>query len=90
MKLRCDYRWPLLEPNEEDKANDVSHWCRLEPEHDDEHLCACGARPLKCPACDVELPEDDLIGQVAHMTAFHPDIIETRRAESARWDGWEE
>lgn len=46
VKLRCDYRWPLLDPNEEDKANGVTHWCRLDPAHfGEEHMCACGSRP---------------------------------------------
>lgn len=43
----------------------------------------------QCPGCDVELPEDDLLGQIRHMEAEHPEIIDERRAEAARWDGWE-
>lgn len=43
----------------------------------------------QCPGCDVELPEDDLLGQIRHMETEHPEIIEERRAEAARWDGWE-
>ena len=44
---------------------------------------------IKCPGCDLELDEDDLAEQDAHMTANHADIIAERRAEAARWDGWE-
>ncbi len=48
---RCDYRWPLVDPNEEDRRNGVTHWCRLDHSHGSrlsaevDHQCACGARP---------------------------------------------
>jgi hypothetical protein len=42
MSVRCDYRWPLVEPNDEDRHNGVTHWCRHDPDHDGDHLCACG------------------------------------------------
>jgi hypothetical protein len=43
---RCGFRWPLLDPNEEDSANGTTHWCRLPPDHgDDVHVCACGEIP---------------------------------------------
>jgi hypothetical protein len=32
----------------------------------------------KCPGCDLELPTDDAEGQIAHMQARHPEIIEER------------
>lgn len=43
--VRCDYRWPLVDPNEEDRRNGVTHWCRHDPSHGDDHQCACGSRP---------------------------------------------
>jgi hypothetical protein len=45
---------------------------------------------MKCPGCDLELSEDDVLGQIRHMEAEHPEIIEERRAEAALWDGWED
>lgn len=48
---RCAYRWPLLDPSEEDKAHNVTHWCRFEAAHgsrvsaDVDHECVCGAHP---------------------------------------------
>jgi hypothetical protein len=42
---RCEYRWPLLDPNEEDRVAGVTHHCRLDLDHGDDHICACGARP---------------------------------------------
>lgn len=44
-QVRCDHRWPLLDPNEEDLANGTTHWCRRDPGHGDDHQCACGAHP---------------------------------------------
>jgi hypothetical protein len=44
----------------------------------------------QCPGCSLVLPEDDLVGQSAHMQECHPEIIAERRRESARWDGWEQ
>lgn len=41
----CGYRWPLVDPNEEDRRNGTTHVCRHDAGHDDEHRCACGARP---------------------------------------------
>lgn len=46
--------------------------------------------PCPGPACEVLLDEDDLVLQAEHMTRFHPNIIAERRAEAARWDGWED
>ena len=46
-------------------------------------------RVLPCPACGHLAHADDLRAQAAHMTERHPDIVAARRAESARWDGWE-
>jgi hypothetical protein len=43
--MSCDYRWPLLNPNEEDQANLTSHACRFDLDHEDGHQCVCGARP---------------------------------------------
>jgi hypothetical protein len=45
VKLRCDYRWPLIDPGDEDRERGVTHWCRRNPGHSDDHLCACGSRP---------------------------------------------
>ncbi len=33
---------------------------------------------IKCPGCDLQLPEDDLNAQVQHMEQFHPEIIGER------------
>jgi hypothetical protein len=43
-----------------------------------------------CPGCGLELPEDDLAAQSAHMQTEHPEIIAERVAEAAKWDGWEQ
>jgi hypothetical protein len=48
------------------------------------------APSVKCPGCSLELHEDDLRGQFRHMKACHPEIVAERRAESDRWDGWED
>lgn len=44
---------------------------------------------IQCPGCSVELPEQDIAAQREHMEREHPEIVAERRAESARWDGWE-
>jgi hypothetical protein len=44
---------------------------------------------MKCPGCDLVLPDDDLQAQAAHMEDEHPEIITERMNESMRWDGWE-
>ncbi len=33
---------------------------------------------VKCPGCDLKLPKDDLAAQMAHMDAYHSDIISER------------
>jgi transcription initiation factor IIE alpha subunit len=43
-----------------------------------------------CPECGLELEELDLLHQVQHMEAQHPEVCEERRREAARWDGWED
>lgn len=43
----------------------------------------------RCPGCGIELPAADLIAQSEHLTAHHPEIVAERRAEAARWAGWE-
>jgi hypothetical protein len=43
----------------------------------------------KCPGCRRWLPANDWHAQRVHMESKHPDIIEERLKESARWDGWE-
>jgi len=45
---------------------------------------------IRCPGCELELPEDDLVAQSQHMQAEHADIVDERRREAARWDGWED
>jgi hypothetical protein len=45
---------------------------------------------VQCPGCDLALAEDDIYGQMSHMVEEHPDIVSQRRAEAARWDGWED
>jgi hypothetical protein len=45
VQVRCDHRWALLDPNEEDLRGDTAHRCRHEPGHADGHQCVCGARP---------------------------------------------
>lgn len=39
---------------------------------------------VKCPGCDLELPEDDTVTQMAHMEEHHPEIIEERRKKAER------
>ena len=36
---------------------------------------------IKCPACDVRLPKNDLRAQIAHMEQNHPEIIIQRLNE---------
>jgi hypothetical protein len=43
--VHCDFRWPLIDPNDEDRAHGITHWCRYPPGHDGDHRCACGAQP---------------------------------------------
>lgn len=45
----CDYRWPLLDPNEEDQANGNTHHCRFNRGHSGGHQCVCGAYPEDGP-----------------------------------------
>lgn len=45
---------------------------------------------MQCPGCDLELPDDEILAQMQHMETAHPEIIAERRAEAARWDGWED
>lgn len=33
---------------------------------------------IKCPGCDVRLPENDIRTQMAHMEKHHPEIIKQR------------
>ena len=35
-------------------------------------------RFIKCPGCELELPEDDSSAQMRHMEEKHPDIIGER------------
>lgn len=37
---------------------------------------------IKCPGCNLQLPEENTREQVDHMTTNHPDIIEQRHRES--------
>lgn len=34
---------------------------------------------VKCPGCELQLERDDLLAQMRHMEAEHPDIIADRR-----------
>ena len=51
---------------------------------------------MKCPSCDVVLPDDDYRAQSEHMTSMHPEVIEERmtsggffRGPDGQWiDGW--
>lgn len=43
---------------------------------------------VKCPGCDLRLPEEDFPRQAAHLLDEHPEIVAERRAEDKRWDGW--
>lgn len=36
---------------------------------------------IKCPGCDLCLPEHDFSAQIAHMNAYHPEIIVKRLEE---------
>jgi len=38
-------------------------------------------RMVKCPGCDLELPENDKASQIAHMEKNHPEIISQRLQE---------
>jgi hypothetical protein len=49
-----------------------------------------GPDPVKCPGCDLVLDEDEVIEQMEHMTAHHPEIVAARREAAARFDGWED
>lgn len=52
-------------------------------------LFELGCPPLeKCPRCTLMLPPG--VGQMKHMVDHHPDIVEKRRSEAARWNGWED
>ncbi len=46
------------------------------------------AKTIQCPECPVKLPEDDIEGQSKHMMENHIEVVEQRRREAARWDGW--
>lgn len=60
-------------------------------------LCAFMATPalwcaphfIKCPGCDTHTDENDLLAQGRHLEEHHPEIIEERRREVARFAGWE-
>jgi hypothetical protein len=40
----CDFRWPLENPNEEDRKMKYDHRCALRLEHEGKHFCGnCGA-----------------------------------------------
>jgi hypothetical protein len=45
---------------------------------------------IECPACTVVADADDYRSQAIHMEVEHPDIVAKRRAESLRFDGWED
>lgn len=86
-------RGPGLEMKEADR---VVSWRLVPCGHvvdevwfDEEGNVRCSVRS-RCPGCEVSLPEADLAGQARHMTEQHPEIVEERRRESARWDGWEQ
>ncbi|MDD5165558.1 MAG: hypothetical protein PHG25_03450 [Candidatus Pacebacteria bacterium] len=36
---------------------------------------------LKCPGCELLLPEDDLSAQIRHMEECHPEIIASRHRQ---------
>lgn len=35
-------------------------------------------KTVKCPGCELELPEDDVQAQIQHMESRHPDLIASR------------
>lgn len=37
---------------------------------------------IKCPGCDMKLPEQEAWAQIMHMEMYHPEII-TKRLEAA-------
>jgi hypothetical protein len=43
--------------------------------------------PCPSPGCPVQLDEDHLQTQGAHLQAAHPEIIQQRLDELHRWDG---
>jgi hypothetical protein len=45
---------------------------------------------IKCPVCDLELPEYDFDRQRVHLLANHPSLVQNRVEEARRWDGWED
>lgn len=40
--MMCGFSWPLLDPNDEDRANLTTHTCRLDDAHALPHRCHCG------------------------------------------------
>lgn len=36
---------------------------------------------VKCPGCDLELPESELRAQVTHVSENHPEIVSRRLLE---------
>ncbi|OGE83731.1 MAG: hypothetical protein A3B23_02055 [Candidatus Colwellbacteria bacterium RIFCSPLOWO2_01_FULL_48_10] len=46
------------------------------------------SRVVKCPGCPLELSENDMAAQRAHMDTQHPEIVAKRLAEVERLRGW--
>lgn len=42
--MTCEFTWPLIDPNEEDRAAGRAHHCVMSGEHRSEHVCLCGDR----------------------------------------------
>ncbi len=40
---------------------------------------------IKCPACNIKLPETDKYAQIVHMEKHHPDVIAKRLRDIDHW-----
>ncbi len=41
---------------------------------------------IKCPSCDLQIDEEDLHAQRAHMEKQHPEVIRARLVREGLWD----
>lgn len=51
-------------------------------------LCKAVEVAIKCDYCHTLAAPDDFVGQREHMLEHHPEVINQRQQEAARWDGW--
>lgn len=73
----CEFTWPLLDPNEEDRRFNRTHVCRQGPGHEGDHVCHCGERhPAKVcnyrwEAPRVEVPTSVPVNHVCARNLDH-------------------